>query len=236
MLELYNDQFRDLFFHGSAAETLEHSRALKVFRDPTKGVVAVKNAIIKTCHTAKELLMAMNSGFDTRTVASTNMNAESSRSHLVFGILITATNRTTKAVSYGKLSLVDLAGSERPGKTGATGERLREAQSINKSLSALGDVISALSNGDDFIPYRNNKLTVLMSDSLGGNAKTLMFCNVSPADYNTDETVSSLTYSARVKLITNTAAKTVESVEVQRLKKVIAQLRAEKGDAGDAQD
>lgn len=95
-------------------------------------------------------------------------------------------------------------------------ERLREAQSINKSLSALGDVISALSEGEKFIPYRNNKLTQLMQDSLGGNAKTLMFVNFSPADYNADETVTSLAYATRVKKITNNASKvrTVDNLSV----------------------
>ncbi len=83
----------------------------------------------------------------------------------------------------------------------------REAQSINKSLSALGDVIAALSEGEKFIPYRNNKLTQLMQDSLGGNAKTLMFVNFSPADYNADETSTSLMYAARVKKIVNNASK-----------------------------
>ena len=95
------------------------------------------------------------------------MNAESSRSHLVIGIVIETTNLTTGAVLRGKLSLVDLAGSERAAKTGATPEQLKEAQSINKSLSALGDVIQALSSEANFIPYRNNKLTMLMQDSLG---------------------------------------------------------------------
>ena len=84
---------------------------------------------------------------------------------------------------------------------------LREAQSINKSLSALGDVIAALSGGEKFIPYRNNKLTQLMQDSLGGNAKTLMFVNISPADYNISETAASLQYAARVKLIVNNPIK-----------------------------
>ena len=105
----------------------------------------------------------------------------------------------------------------------------QEAQSINKSLSALGDVISALSSGQDFVPYRNNKLTLLMQDSLGGNAKTLMFVNISPADYNREETVISLTYAARVKLITNDATKNAENREVSRLKAIIARLQ--KGEA-----
>lgn len=89
---------------------------------------------------------------------------------------------------------MDLAGSERVKKSGSSGSQLKEAQSINKSLSALGDVISALSSGGQHIPYRNHKLTMLMSDSLGGNAKTLMFVNVSPAESNLDETYNSLMY------------------------------------------
>ena len=101
----------------------------------------------------------------------------------------------------------------------------QEAQSINKSLSALGDVISALSSGQDFVPYRNNRLTLLMQDSLGGNAKTLMFVNISPTDYNAEETVTSLTYAARVKLITNDASKNAENKEIARLKGIIAKLK-----------
>jgi hypothetical protein len=93
-----------------------------------------------------------------------------------------------------QLSFVDLAGSERIKKSGSSGSQLKEAQSINKSLSALGDVISALSSGGQHIPYRNHKLTMLMSDSLGGNAKTLMFVNVSPAESNLDESYNSLMY------------------------------------------
>lgn len=91
-----------------------------------------------------------------------------------------------------QLSFVDLAGSERVKKSGSSGEQLKEAQSINKSLSALGDVISALATEEAHIPYRNHKLTMLMSDSLGGNAKTLMFVNISPAESNIDETYNSL--------------------------------------------
>jgi hypothetical protein len=93
-----------------------------------------------------------------------------------------------------QLSFVDLAGSERVKKSGSMGSQPKEAQSINKSLSALGDVISALSSGGQHTPYRNHKLTMLMSDSLGGNAKTLMFVNVSPIESSLDETHNSLTY------------------------------------------
>ena len=128
--------------------------------------------------------------------------------------------------SLGKLTLVDLAGSERADKTGATGDRLHEATAINTSLSALGDVISALCRNDKFIPYRNNKLTQVMQDSLGGNAKTLMFVNISPAEYNASETMSSLEYASRVKQIKNTATKEQQGEEVARLNDIIRRLKA----------
>lgn len=153
------------------------------------------------------------------------MNAASSRSHSIFAIMVETIDSVTKKTITGKMSLVDLAGSERAEKTGAAADRLKEAQSINKSLSALGDVIAALSEGEKFIPYRNNKLTQLMQDSLGGNAKTLMFVNFSPADYNADETTSSLQYAARVKKIVNNASKQAESEEVTRLKAIIRKLQ-----------
>jgi Kinesin motor domain len=130
----------------------------------------------------------------------------------------------TKRTARGKLSLVDLAGSERAEKTGGSAERLKEGQSINKSLSALGDVMAALSEGGKtFVPYRNNKLTMLMQDSLGGNAKTLMFVNFSPADYNSDETVTSLNFATRVKKVVNNASK-VRQETIWALKLITAFL------------
>ncbi len=106
----------------------------------------------------------------------------------------------------GKLHLVDLAGSERQSKTGATGQRLKEATKINLSLSTLGNVISALVDGkSSHVPYRNSKLTRLLQDSLGGNSKTLMFANLGPAEYNYDETLSTLRYANRAKNIKNHA-------------------------------
>jgi hypothetical protein len=106
-------------------------------------------------------------------------------------------------------------------KSGSTGENLKEAQAINKSLSALGDVISALATEQQHIPYRNHKLTMLMSDSLGGNAKTLMFVNVSPSDHNLDETQNSLQYAQRVRTIKNDATKNETNKEMLRLRKQI---------------
>merc|ERR1712193_521284 len=106
-------------------------------------------------------------------------------------------------IRAGKLNLVDLAGSERQTKTGATGERLKEATKINLSLSALGNVISALIDGKGHIPYRDSKLTRLLQDSLGGNAKTIMIANLGPANFNYDETITTLRYANRAKSIKN---------------------------------
>ncbi|XP_057851588.2 kinesin-like protein KIN-14I isoform X2 [Cryptomeria japonica] len=135
-----------------------------------------------------------------------------------------------------KLSFVDLAGSERVKKSGSTGNQLKEAQSINKSLSALGDVISALASEGQHIPYRNHKLTMLMSDSLGGNAKTLMFVNISPAESNLDETHNSLTYATRVRSIINDASKNVTPKEVARLKKLVTYWKEQAGKRVDEEE
>lgn len=127
------------------------------------------------------------------------MNDESSRSHLIFAILIQSLNKITGKKQYGKLSFIDLAGSEKQKKTETDKEGLAEANAINISLSALGMVITKLVDGSTSIPYRDNLLTRVMQDSLGGNAKTLMFVNCSPSIYNKDETKNSLEYAKRVK-------------------------------------
>lgn len=137
------------------------------------------------------------------------MNAQSSRSHAIFSVTIECSEKGidgNQHVRMGKLHLVDLAGSERQTKTGATGQRLKEATKINLSLSTLGNVISALVDGkSSHIPYRNSKLTRLLQDSLGGNSKTVMIANIGPADYNYDETISTLRYANRAKNIKNKA-------------------------------
>lgn len=134
------------------------------------------------------------------------MNAESSRSHSIFTIQVEMMHTTGDDghIRKGKLNLVDLAGSERQAKTGASGDRLKEANKINLSLSALGNVISALVDGKSkHIPYRDSKLTRLLQDSLGGNTKTMMVACLSPADNNYDETISTLRYANRAKNIKN---------------------------------
>ena len=155
MLELYNDKLIDLLKTGKEEQQL-------VIKKDKKEMVFVQGAVIKEAHNSETLYEIFQRGSENRHIASTKMNAESSRSHLVIGIVIESVNLTSGAVTRGKLSLVDLAGSERVAKTGAGAEQLKEANSINKSLSALGDVISALSTEQAFVPFRNNKLTMLM--------------------------------------------------------------------------
>merc|ERR1719158_2045732 len=130
------------------------------------------------------------------------MNQDSSRSHAIFTIHVETEQDAN--IRAGKLHLVDLAGSERQSKTMATGIRLKEAAKINLSLSALGNVISSLVDGKaKHIPYRDSKLTRILQDSLGGNTKTTMIANCGPADYNYDETLTTLRYANRAKNIKN---------------------------------
>ncbi|KAG0416089.1 hypothetical protein HPB47_006734 [Ixodes persulcatus] len=133
-----------------------------------------------------------------RAVGATQCNEHSSRSHSVFQLRITGTNRRTGVGSRGLLNLVDLCGSERLDESKAEGARLRETQHINRSLSNLGNVILALSQKAEHVPYRNSKLTFLLMDSLGGNSKTLMLLNVSPREKNLAETINSLRFATTV--------------------------------------
>ncbi|XP_025752879.1 putative LOC110439812 homolog [Oreochromis niloticus] len=230
MLELYNDRLQDLFASqaGEAhGHTQSHGQARRVeIKRNRKGVVFAQGAETKEASSAQELYALFQQACANRHISATKMNMESSRSHLIVGIMVESRNLTNGSVSSGKLSLVDLAGSERAAKTGAKDHQLKEANSINKSLSALGDVISALSAELPHVPYRNSKLTQVMQDSLGGNAKTLMIVNISPTEYNLDETLTSLIYATRVKAITNNAQRNVESKEIAQLKEVIMKLRS----------
>ncbi|CAB1432226.1 unnamed protein product [Pleuronectes platessa] len=230
MLELYNDRLQDLFVSlaGEAhALPQSHGQARRVeIKRNRKGVVFAQGAETKEASSAQELYALFQQACANRHISATKMNVESSRSHLIVGIMVESRNLTNGSVSTGKLSLVDLAGSERAAKTGAKDHQLKEANSINKSLSALGDVISALSAELPHVPYRNSKLTQVMQDSLGGNAKTLMIVNISPSECNVDETLTSLIYATRVKAITNNAQRNVESKEIAQMKEVIMKLRS----------
>ncbi|GAA6220911.1 kinesin-like protein KIN-14I isoform X1 [Lates japonicus] len=230
MLELYNDRLQDLFVSlpGEAhTQPQSHGQARRVeIKRNRKGVVFAQGAETKEASSAQELYALFQQACANRHISATKMNVESSRSHLIVGIMVESRNLTNGSVSTGKLSLVDLAGSERAAKTGAKDHQLKEANSINKSLSALGDVISALSAELPHVPYRNSKLTQVMQDSLGGNAKTLMIVNISPSECNLDETLTSLIYATRVKAITNNAQRNVESKEIAQLKELIMKLRS----------
>ncbi|KAL5168789.1 Kinesin-like protein KIN-14E [Glycine soja] len=230
MLELYQDTLVDLLLPKNA-------KRLKLdIKKDSKGMVAVENVTIVPISTVEELNSMIQRGSEQRHTSGTQMNDESSRSHLILSIVIESTNLQSQSTARGKLSFVDLAGSERVKKSGSSGSQLKEAQSINKSLSALGDVISALSSGGQHIPYRNHKLTMLMSDSLGGNAKTLMFVNVSPVESSLDETHNSLMYASRVRSIVNDPSKNVSSKEIARLKKLIAYWKEQAGRRGEDED
>ncbi|XP_027346242.1 kinesin-like protein KIN-14I [Abrus precatorius] len=230
MVELYQDTLIDLLL----PKTGKHFK-LDIKKDST-GMVVVENVTVMSISTIEELNSIIQRGSERRHISGTQMNDESSRSHLILSIVIESTNLQSQSVARGKLSFVDLAGSERVKKSGSTGSQLKEAQSINKSLSALGDVISALSSGGQHTPYRNHKLTMLMSDSLGGNAKTLMFVNVSPAESSLDETNNSLMYASRVRSIVNDPSKNVSSKEIARLKKLVAYWKQQAGRALEFED
>ncbi|GFP91293.1 kinesin-like calmodulin-binding protein [Phtheirospermum japonicum] len=230
MVELYQDTLIDLLLP-------KHAKRLKLdIKKDSKGMVVVENVTMLSISSYDELRCIIERGSEQRHTTGTLMNEQSSRSHLILSVVIESTNLQTQSFSRGKLSFVDLAGSERVKKSGSSGSQLKEAQSINKSLSALGDVIGALSSGNQHIPYRNHKLTMLMSDSLGGNAKTLMFVNISPAESNLDETYNSLTYASRVRSIVNDPSKNVSSKEVVRLKRLVAYWKEQAGQRGDDED
>uniref|UniRef100_A0A096M166 Kinesin-like protein n=1 Tax=Poecilia formosa TaxID=48698 RepID=A0A096M166_POEFO len=198
-LEIYNEEVRDLLGSNTKQkhELKEH---------PECGVF-VQDLTMHTVHSVGECERIMEQGWKNRAVACTLMNKDSSRSHSIFTIHLEICNTDAAGQDHiraGKLNLVDLAGSERQSKTGATGERLREATKINLSLSALGNVISALVVGrSKHIPYRDSKLTRLLQDSLGGNTRTLMIACLSPADNNYEESLSTLRYANRAKSIQN---------------------------------
>jgi len=190
------------FSQGTPASPMQSSpRKLSVKH--RAGTVQVDNLIEQPVYSAVELTALLERGISRRAVATSAMSANSSRSHVIFSITIKRVNRETEESLCGKISLIDLGGSERLKKSEVTGEQRKEAIAINKSLSALGDVIEAVTKRQPQVPYRNDNLTRFLQDSLGGTAKTLMFCNCSPAKSNMHETLMSLRYATRAKRITN---------------------------------
>jgi len=195
IFEIYNNEPRDLL-DNNAAKGKKYS--VKSGKD---GSVFIDGLVEHEVSNMDEVLNAMTIADKNRTSAKTEMNEHSSRSHMLLSVFVRGFNKPANIEYRGRLYLVDLAGSERVGKSGATGATLKEAQHINKSLSALGDVMAALQNKQKFIPFRNSKLTYLMQNSLGGHAKTIMFINVCPTNEHCVETLSSLKFAKRVSKV-----------------------------------
>jgi kinesin family protein C2/C3 len=193
VMEIYNEQIRDLLAQDAASTNLQ------VRQGPTGNFVP--GLTVVPVHALDEVFELIQRGNKNRSTHATDMNEHSSRSHSILSIQLKSLNIVTNVVASGKLFLVDLAGSERLSKTGAEGQRLKEAQNINKSLSALGDVIAARASKQKHVPYRNSSLTYLLQDALGGDSKTLMVACASPVDYNSEETFCTLNFAARTRSV-----------------------------------
>jgi len=209
MLELYNDRLIDLL--------PENGESLKLrVRHDGAGTVRVEGLQGHVAKNSSELLDLFAAGKRKRSVAGNAMNEESSRSHVIFTILVTSVNLQKGEILSGKIVLCDLGGAEQLKKSGVRGHQVKEAIELNRSLTALGDVIHAVAAKQKSIPYRNHKLTQLLQDSIGGSAKTLMFVTCSPATSNLSQTVMTLSYAARVKKITNSGAQSMSPQSTPR--------------------
>ncbi|XP_015133678.1 chromosome-associated kinesin KIF4 isoform X1 [Gallus gallus] len=224
-LEIYNEDILDLL-----CSSRERSSQISIREDPKEGIKIV-GLTERNVACARDTVSCLEQGNNCRTVASTAMNSQSSRSHAIFTICIDQKKKNDKNSSFhSKLHLVDLAGSERQKKTKAEGDRLKEGININRGLLCLGNVISALGEENKkggFVPYRDSKLTRLLQDSLGGNSHTLMIACVSPADSNLEETLNTLRYADRARKIKNKPIVNVDpqAAELHHLKQQVQQLQ-----------
>lgn len=214
-MEIYMETIRDLLSMDSNSTV-----NLTVHEDKTSGV-HVRNLNKIYIGSPKELYATLQKGSDLRATASTDMNLESSRSHAIFQLNLTQINQIDGATKRSKLFLVDLAGSEKVSKTGASGQTLEEAKKINSSLSALGNVINALTDTKStHVPYRDSKLTRILQESLGGNSRTSLIINCSPSTSNAQETVSTLRFGTRAKKIKNNAHINAEPSGFELMKQI----------------
>nr|Q7Y1C8.2 RecName: Full=Kinesin-like protein KIN-14G [Oryza sativa Japonica Group] len=197
MLEIYNEAICDLL--ATNHTTIQDGGASKYsIKHDANGNTHVSDLIIVDVLSINEVSSLLKRAAQSRSVGRTQMNEESSRSHCVFTLRFFGVNEGTDQQVQGVLNLIDLAGSERLNKSGATGDRLKETQAINKSLSCLSDVIFSIAKKEEHVPFRNSKLTYLLQPCLGGDSKTLMFVNLSPEVSSTGESICSLRFAARV--------------------------------------
>ncbi|CAM37894.2 putative OSM3-like kinesin [Leishmania braziliensis MHOM/BR/75/M2904] len=221
-MELYNGKVRDLLAKQQVSLDIREAKDHTFF---------VQGAVVAQVKCPADVIRHLEEGTDRRRVASTELNTDSSRSHSVFSLILECTETLedgrTRAVS-SKLNLVDLAGSERQGKTGASGDTLKEGCNINLSLSALGTVIDTIVKGGAHVPFRSSPLTMLLKDSLGGNSKTVMFANINPSERNMSETVSTLRFADRAKQIKNKPVVNMDSKDrtIAELTEMVKDLRA----------
>ncbi|XP_047082982.1 kinesin-like protein KIN-14M isoform X2 [Lolium rigidum] len=220
MIEIYNEQIRDLL--GSKGS----EKKLEILNASHPSGLAVPDATIHPVNSTSDVIELIRTGLGNRAVGATALNERSSRSHSVVTVHIQGVDLKTGATLRGALHLVDLAGSERVDRSAVTGDRLKEAQHINKSLSALGDVIFSLSQKTSHIPYRNSKLTQVLQSSLGGHAKTLMFVQINPDVSSYAESLSTLRFAERVSGVELGAAKmNKEGKDIREFKEQLSLLK-----------
>ncbi|KAK8928191.1 Kinesin-4 [Platanthera zijinensis] len=223
MLEVYNEKIRDLL--ADTSDICGRKLDIKQTAEGTQEIPGL--AEVQFC-AIDEVWELLKSGGRQRSVGSTNANELSSRSHSLVRVTVKGENLLNGERRKSFLWLVDLAGSERVGKIEAEGERLKESQFINKSLSSLGDVISALASKNSHIPYRNSKLTHLLQSSLGGDCKTLMFAQISPSLTDLGETLCTLNFASRVRGVEHgPAKKQSDPIDSFKLKQMSEKLRIE---------
>lgn len=198
MLEIYNETIRDLLAPGRSHNVEMSAGKQYTIKHDSQGNTTVSDLTTADVFSTADVTSLLEKASHSRSVGRTQMNEQSSRSHFVFTLKIFGSNESTGQQVQGVLNLIDLAGSERLAKSGSTGDRLKETQAINKSLSALSDVIFAIAKNDDHVPFRNSKLTYLLQPCLGGDSKTLMFVNIAPEASSLNETICSLRFASRV--------------------------------------
>ncbi|AQL00656.1 kinesin-related protein16, partial [Zea mays] len=220
MVEIYNEQVRDLLSNDIAQKTLG------IWSTSQPNGLVVPDASLHPVKSTLDVLQLMEIGQTNRAVGSTALNERSSRSHSILTVHVRGVDLKNGSTSRGCLHLIDLAGSERVERSEAIGDRLKEAQYINKSLSALGDVIFSLAQKNAHVPYRNSKLTQVLQSSLGGQAKTLMFVQINPDTGSYSETISTLKFAERVSGVELGAARSnKEGKDIKELLEQVSSLK-----------